>query len=104
MQTVRNWGVCQLGTERIRRAGTLVAERRLGLGLRCFISALTDCANLAQEGFGGRPKPRGSDRLNVSFGSSNPRCTPPIVCLNPLGARTVFLTYTINKGRREAQG
>ena len=90
MQTVRNWGVCQLGTERIRKAGTFVAERRLGLGLRCFISALTDCANLAQEGFGGRPKPRGSDGLNLSFGNSNPRCTPPIGCSNPLGARALL--------------
>ena len=50
MQTVRNWGVCQLGTERIRKAGTFVAERRLELGLRCFFSALTKCANLAQRG------------------------------------------------------
>ena len=86
----RSHGVCQLGTERIRTAGTLVAERRLGLGLRCFFSALTDCANLAQKGFGGRPKPRGSGRLNLSFGNSNPRCTPPIGCSNPLGARALL--------------
>ena len=59
----RSHGVCQLGTERIRRAGTLVAERRLELGLRCFFSALTKCANLAQRGFGERPKPR----IRMSF-------------------------------------
>ena len=86
----RSHGVCQFGTERIRRAGTLVAERRLGLGLRCFFSALTKCANLAQRGFGGRPKPRGSDRLDLSFGNSRPRCTPPIGCSNPLGARALL--------------
>ena len=40
--------------------------------------------------WGRTPKPQGSDRLNLSFGSSNPRCTPPIVCSNLLGARAVL--------------
>ena len=45
--------------------------------------------------WGRTPKHRGSDRLNLSFGSSNRRCTPPIVCSNPAraprGARALLL-------------
>ena len=46
------------------------------------------------------PKPRSSDRLNLSFGSSNPRCTPPIVCSIPAraprGARALLLYIHIH--------
>ena len=41
------------------------------------------------------PEPRSSDRLNLSFGSSNSRCTPPIVysipARAPRGARALLV-------------
>ena len=53
--------------------------------------------------WGRTPKHRGSDRLNLSFGSSNRRCTPPIVCSNPAraprGARALLLLHCTMKGR-----